>query len=246
MKYLISICYDGSKFYGFQRLKNKDSVQKKIEEALSIIAKEKIEIKGAGRTDRGVHAFDQKACFNLNIDIDEKHLQMALNSLIAPYIYITNVRIVTEDFHPRFEVKKKEYVYKINLGNYNPLLFDYTYEPNHPLNINKMQECAQLFIGVHNFKNFTSGERKNYKCIIYDIEFKEKNNILEIKLVGKSFYRYMVRNLIGAMLDVENNKASLEDIKEALEKPEIKKQFKTAIPNGLYLNKIEYEVQNEK
>ena len=119
-------------------------------------------------------------------------------------------------------------------------MFDYTYKPNHKLNIDKMKECAELFIGVHNFKNFTSGERKNYECIIYNIEFKEENNILEIKLIGKSFYRYMVRNLIGAMLDVENNKVSLEDIKEALKHPEIKKQFKTAIPNGLYLNKIEY------
>lgn len=240
MKYLISICYDGSKFYGFQRLKNQNTVQKKIEDALSIIAKEKIEIKGAGRTDRGVHALDQKATFNLNINIDEHHLQIALNSLIAPYIYITNIKKVEENFHPRFQVQKKEYIYKINIGKYNPLVYDYTYQPNYQLNIEKMKECAKLFIGVHNFKNFTSGERKNYECIIYDIEFKKEKEILEIKFIGKSFYRYMIRNLVGAMLDVSNSKVSLSEIKEALEKPEIKKQFKTAIPNGLYLNKIEY------
>ena len=103
-----------------------------------------------------------------------------------------------------------------------------------------MKECAELFIGIHNFKNFTSGERKNYECIIYSIEFKKEDDILEIKFIGKSFYRYMIRNLVGAMLDVSNNKVSLMEIKEALETPEIKKQFKTAIPNGLYLNKIEY------
>lgn len=240
MKYLISICYDGSKFYGFQRLKNENTVQKKIENALSIIAKEKIEIKGAGRTDRGVHALDQKATFNLNINIDEQHLKIALNSLIAPYIYITNVKKVEENFHPRFQVKKKEYIYKINIGKYNPLIYDYTYQPNYQLNIEKMKECAELFIGIHNFKNFTSGERKNYECIIYSIEFKKEDDILEIKFIGKSFYRYMIRNLVGAMLDVSNNKVSLMEIKEALETPEIKKQFKTAIPNGLYLNKIEY------
>lgn len=240
MKYLISIAYDGSKFYGFQRLKNHKTVQQKIEDALRIIAKEKIETKGAGRTDRGVHAYDQKATFNLNINIDCEHLKIALNSLLAPYIYITNVKTVKDDFHPRFNVIKKEYIYKINLGEYNPLLYDYMYEPNYKLNIEKMKECANLFIGVHNFKNFTSGERNNYECIIYNIEFKESNNILEIKFTGKSFYRYMVRNLVGAMLDVANNKASLEDIKNALDYPEIKIQFKTAIPNGLYLNKIEY------
>ena len=241
MKYLISISYDGSKFYGFQRLIGHNTVQKKIEDALSIIAKESIEIKGAGRTDRGVHAIDQKATFNLNINIDQDHLKLALNSLISPYIYITNIKVVNNDFHPRFQVVKKEYIYKINIGEFNPLYYDYIYEPNYKLDINKMKECAKLFIGIHNFKNFTSGERNNYECIIYNIEFTEKNNILEIKFTGKSFYRYMVRNLVGAMLDVSNNKVSLDEIKEALEHPEIKRQFKTAIPNGLYLNKIIYE-----
>lgn len=241
MKYLISISYDGSKFYGFQRLIGHNTVQKKIEDALSIIAKESIEIKGAGRTDRGVHAIDQKATFNLNININQDHLKLALNSLISPYIYITNIKVVNNDFHPRFQVIKKEYIYKINIGEFNPLYYDYIYEPNYKLDINKMKECAKLFIGIHNFKNFTSGERNNYECIIYNIEFTEKNNILEIKFTGKSFYRYMVRNLVGAMLDVSNNKVSLDEIKEALEHPEIKRQFKTAIPNGLYLNKIIYE-----
>ncbi len=241
MKYLISISYDGSKFYGFQRLIGHNTVQKKIEDALSTIAKESIEIKGAGRTDRGVHAIDQKATFNLNININQDHLKLALNSLISPYIYITNIKVVNNDFHPRFQVVKKEYIYKINIGEFNPLYYDYIYEPNYKLDINKMKECAKLFIGIHNFKNFTSGERNNYECIIYNIEFTEKNNILEIKFTGKSFYRYMVRNLVGAMLDVSNNKVSLDEIKEALEHPEIKRQFKTAIPNGLYLNKIIYE-----
>lgn len=244
MKYLISIAYDGSKFYGFQRLKGHNTIQGKIEEALSIIAKEQVEIKGSGRTDRGVHASDAKASFDLNINIDKEHLKLALNSLLSPYIYITDVTIVDNDFHPRFNVLKKEYIYKINLGSYNPLIYDYIFEPNYKLNIAKMKECAKIFIGVHNFKNFTSGKRNNYECIIYNIEFNENNNILEIKFIGKSFYRYMIRNLVGAMLDVSNNKASLEDIKEALNKPNIRRQFKTAIPNGLYLNKITYEEES--
>ena len=241
MKYLISVAYDGSKFFGFQRLKDYDTVQKKIEEALKVIAKEKIETKGAGRTDKGVHAYDQKVTFNLNINIDCSHLKLALNSLLVPYIYITKVQMAPDDFHPRFNVLKKEYIYKINLGTYDPALYDYMYEPNFKLNINKMKECAKEFLGIHNFKNFTSGQRNNYDCIIYDIRFSKKKDILEIKFIGKSFYRYMVRNLVGAMLDVANDKASLDDIKNALQNPEIKKQFKTAIPNGLYLNKIEYE-----
>lgn len=241
MKYLISIEYDGSKFYGFQRLNEKPTIQKSIEEALSIINKSPVEIKGAGRTDRGVHAKNQKASFDLSISIDEEHLKMALNSLIKPYIYVTDVKIVDSDFHARFNVVKKEYIYKINIGEYNPLKVDYELQINRELNIEKMMSVANIFLGIHEFNNFVAGDRDNYECIIYDIEFELKEKLLEIKFIGKSFYRYMVRNLVGAMLDVEKGKNTLEDIKYALDNPNIDKRFSTALPNGLYLNKIEYE-----
>ncbi len=240
MKYLISIAYNGSKFYGFQRLKNYDTVQKRIEEALTIINKKEVTIKGAGRTDRNVHAYDQKASFNLDILINPENLQKALNSLVAPYILITSVRLVENSFHARFNTLKKEYIYKINTGPFSPFLQDYTYQPKSKLNVKEMKKCAKIFIGIHNFQNFVSGSRNNYNCIIYNIDFTYHNKILEIKFTGKSFYRYMVRNLIGAMLDVSNKKNTLEEVKEALNNPNIKKTFTTASPNGLYLAKIYY------
>lgn len=104
-----------------------------------------------------------------------------------------------------------------------------------------MKKCAKLFLGVHNFKNFVSGSRTNYDCIIYDISFRIKKNILEINFIGQSFYRYMVRNLVGAMLDVSTKKNTIEEIKEALDNPEKPKQFSTALPSGLYLNKVLYK-----
>ncbi len=241
MYFLISIAYDGSKFNGFQRLKNEASVQASLEKALSIINKKPVTIKGAGRTDRKVHAYDQKASFHLDINISPNNLQRALNSLVMPYIYITDVIKVSKSFHARFDTLKKEYIYKINLGAFSPFLEDYVYNPPKKLDITSMKKCAKLFLGIHNFENFVSGSRNNYECIIYSIDFKKKNDILEIKFTGKSFYRYMVRNLVGAMLDVSNKKATLEEIKEALDNPEKKKQFKTAPPQGLYLNKIYYK-----
>jgi len=244
MKYLISISYDGSKFHGFQRLDDLDTVQKKLEEALTIINKKSVEIKGAGRTDRGVHALDQKASFNLDINIEPSNLKKALNSLVKPYIYITDVKIVSENFHARFNVLQKEYVYKINLGEFNPRSEDYMFEPNYKLNIKEMKKCSKLFLGTHNFENFVAGERDNYECPIYDIKFKIKNNILEIKFIGQHFYRYMVRNLVGAMLDVGRGVATLEEVKDALDNPSIPKQFQTAASQGLYLNKIIYSSCN--
>ena len=102
MRYLISISYDGSKFNGFQRLKENNSVQAQIEKALTKIAKKKIEIKGAGRTDGGVHALNQKAHFDLDINITEDGLKKAINSFVKPYIYINDCIQVDDDFHARF------------------------------------------------------------------------------------------------------------------------------------------------
>lgn len=240
MRYLISIKYDGSKFYGFQRLNNENTVQKSIEGALTKINKAPVEIKGAGRTDKGVHALDQKASFDLNIKIDAAHLKEALNSLVKPYIYIKDVCIIDDNFHARFNVKRKTYLYKINLGEFNPLYEDYMFYPDYKIDIKKMKKCRKVFLGAHNFENFVAGTRTNYECIIYNIKFKKKKDILEIKFIGKSFYRYMVRNLVGAMLDVARKKASIEELKYALDHPEIKKEFLCAPPKGLYLEKIEY------
>ena len=128
MNYMIVISYDGSKFFGFQRLNEEISVQKVLEDALTKINKQSVEVKGAGRTDRGVHACGQCVSFTLNINISEDGLNKALNSLVGPYIYVRKVKKVDDNFHARFSVLKKKYIYKINLGEYNPILADYIYQ----------------------------------------------------------------------------------------------------------------------
>lgn len=240
MRYLISISYDGSKFQGFQRLKENNSVQKTIENALTIINKKEVVIKGAGRTDRGVHALDQKAHFDLDININPKRLKKALNGLVKPYIYINDCKLVENDFHARFCVKEKTYIYKINLGKYNPILNDYVNQNVKNLDIKMMKKASKIFIGVHNFKNFVSGQRENYDCIIYKIKFKKKNDILEIEFNGKSFYRYMVRNLVGALIEVGKHKITSDDIKNMLENYNKKITLPTAEACGLYLKQIKY------
>lgn len=239
MSYLIKIAYDGSKFYGFQRLNEEVTVQKTLEEALSKINKSDVVVKGAGRTDRGVHANCQCVSFNLGINIDCEGLKEALNSLVKPYIYVKEVEEVNEDFHARFSVTKKRYVYKINLGEYNPIMQDYVYQSPYELDLDLMKEVSKLYLGAHDFRNFVSGERENYDCIIYDIDFEIKNDILMITFEGKSFYRYMIRNLVGAMIEVARGKITLDYVKEMLESKEEKTTF-TAPANGLYLDFIDY------
>ncbi len=237
MKYLISISYDGSKFFGFQRLKSKPSVQKELEDALSKINKSKVIIKGAGRTDRGVHANDQKCHFKLDVNIPCSRLPEAINSLVSKYIYVKSAIIVDEKFHARFSVKRKRYIYKINLGEYNPQLNDYMlFEKK--LNIKRMKKASKYLLGKHDFKNFVCGMRENFNSIIYKIKFKKGKDILTIIFEGKSFYRYMVRNLVGLLIMVGNNKIHDKELKEIFESDSV--TIQTAKPNGLYLDKIWY------
>ena len=240
MKYLIKVKYDGSKFYGFQRLNEEPSVQKALEDALLVINKMEVLVKGAGRTDRGVHALGQGVSFDLDIDITEDGLKKAINSLVEPYIYVTECKQVKDDFHARFDTCKKIYRYKINLGEYDPLLYDYTYEPNFKLDIDKMKQVAGLFKGVHDFRNFVAGERDNYDCIIYNIDFEIEDNILNIIFEGKSFYRYMVRNLVGAMIEVGRGKEDISKVEKMLNLEENTFLF-TAPSNGLYLESVIYD-----
>lgn len=239
MNYLVTIAYDGSKFFGFQRLNEEMSVQKVLEEALSKINKKRVLVKGAGRTDRGVHAYGQRISFKLDISITENGLKEALNSLVKPYIYVKEVIQADDNVHARFSVKKKRYCYKINIGEFNPLLSDYVYQSEYHLDIDKMKEVANLYLGIHDFKNFVSGERKDSKGIIYDISFDIKDNILVITFEGKSFYRYMVRNLVGMMIEVGRGKEEVEKVLQMLDSNNSISGY-TAPACGLYLESIEY------
>lgn len=240
MRYLLTIKYDGSKFNGFQRLNDNDSVQKKLEDALSIIAKSDIKVKGAGRTDRGVHANGQCCHFDANINIDSDKLVYILNNIVRPYISIINCKKVDETFHARHSVKYKHYVYKINLGEFEPLKADYYLQPSYKIDIKMLKKVSKLFVGLHNFKNFVSGKRDNYESIIKNIEVKTKNNILTIDFYGQGFYRYMVRSIVGAMVEVARGNVDIEVVKSMLDNPNVKKTLPVAPACGLYLEKIWY------
>ena len=240
MRYLVELSYDGSNFNGFQRLNDERSVQAELEHALSIINKADVEVKGAGRTDKGVHALGQRAHFELDVDVPIDRLKTALNDILPGDIRIISIEKVTQDFHARFNVTKKVYEYKINTGEYDVFKNNYYYQYKYDFNIDILKEVASLFIGVHNFKNFVSGERDNYEAIIYNIDINKDKDIITITFEGKSFYRYMVRNMVGAMLDVALGKATLDSVKDALENSNVKKTFSCAVPQGLYLVKIFY------
>lgn len=235
MKYMMVIKYDGSKFHGFQRQNNVRNVQGYLENNLSEILDEKIIVKGAGRTDRGVHANYQVVHFETNKSI--KDLKLKLNKRLVD-LKIKKIKKVTDDFHARHSVKTKTYIYKVDLSkkrnsNYYGII-------NYKLNIKKIKNASKILIGTYNFKNFVSGERLDYTSTILDIKIYKFNNVLYFKFIGIGFFRYMVRNLVGALLEVGKEKVDEKVLQEMLFKPEIEKRLPTSSPNGLYLSKIEY------
>lgn len=240
MRYLMKVSYDGSGFYGFQRLNEYRTVQKVLEEALGVINKGEVLVKGASRTDKGVHAYGQMIHFDIDYDIPVDRLMYAVNRILDNDIRVLDCKKVDNDFHARFNVKRKKYVYKINLGDFDCLKSRYFLQVYEKLDIDKMRECAKVFLGCHDFRNFVAGERDNYLMCVEDIKFNMNNDILEIEFLGKSFYRYMVRNMVGAMLEVGMYKKEICDVSKMLDDYMIKKQMMTAPACGLYLMDIEY------
>ena len=108
------------------------------------------------------------------------------------------------------------------------------------LDLNNMKKAAKYFLGIHNFQNFVSGTRDNYDCIIYKIHFRKRFNSLVIHFYGKSFYRYMVRNMVGALIDVGKHKVDPIRIKELLNMKKTDNMLSTAPAKGLTLEKINY------
>lgn len=240
MRFLACIQYDGSNFFGFQRLNNNRSVQKELEKVLTKINKKDVIVKGAGRTDRGVHAKSQMCHFDLDINIDERGLKKAMNSLLPNDIYVNDIKKVNSDFHARFLVTKKVYSYHINMGQYDAIKDKYLYNYCQKLDVKLMKKAAKIFIGAHSYKAFVSGERENYNSIIYDIRLNVLNDKLVISFIGTSFYRYMIRNLVGALIMVGSRKLDLDTLKCMLDSGKRLVNYLTVPSNGLYLEKIEY------
>ena len=243
MRYLMTFSYDGTLFYGYQKQKNKRTVQDEIENVLSKINNKKISISASGRTDAGVHAINQKAHFDSPNEYNLDRLKHSMNKMLPDDIYIKDIKLVDDDFHARFNVTRKKYVYKINVGEYNPLDRNYIYQYNWNLNVKKMSEAIKYFKGTHNFKSVTKTlkEEKDYNRTIYGIDLSVDNGIISIAFVGSGFMRYMVRNMVGLLIAVGEEKIEPSDIKEILEKEDRVFAKKTAPSEGLYLYDVYYD-----
>ena len=246
MKYFMTFSYDGSNFYGYQKQPGKRTVQKEIEDVLKQINDNKsVSIHSSGRTDAGVHALNQKAHFNMDIKISSERLIKGMNSLLPEDIYVKDINTVDDNFHARFDAIGKEYIYKINLGEYNPIERNYVYQYCHKLDIVSMERGLDYLKGTHNFKSFvkTDEDINDYVRTISEVSIvrdsKDFNKII-ITFVGDGFLRYMVRNMVGLLISIGEGKIKPEDIIGILKKEDRRFAGKTAPSCGLYLRNVFY------
>lgn len=243
MRFLIKFSYDGSAYSGFQTQKGKETIQEKLEDALTNVNNHKrTYIVATGRTDKGVHALCQYCHADIDVNITEKKLKRALNSNLPDDIHVIDTKIVSDDFHARYNVKEKTYQYKINLGEYNPLERNYVYQYNYSLDINKMKEAIKYFEGEHDFRAFVTDNKEKENCIrtITSTNIEQVQDKLIITFTGNGFLRYQVRNMVGILLRVGENKLSPKDVDKILQSKDRTKSGKTAPPEGLYLTNIVY------
>ena len=245
-RYFITFSYDGTNFSGYQKQPRERTIQNELEKALKEINEnKKVEVHASGRTDAKVHALNQKAHFDLDIKITKEKLKKALNSLLPEDIHIKNVEEVSDNFHARYNAKGKEYIYKINMGEYNPLERNYVYQYNNRLDVTKIERAMKYLEGTHNFKSFTKTdeEKDDYVRTLSQTnlirDLKDVNKITLV-FVGTGFLRYMVRNMVGTLIEVGEGKRKSEDIITILKEQNRTHAGKTAAPEGLYLKNVFY------
>ena len=241
MRYKIVFSYDGSEYFGYAKQPNKKTIQGEIERVLRTIFQKEILIFGSGRTDKGVHAIGQVAHFDLDKEIDVQKILVSINKLLPSDIHINELKKVGDDFHSRFSAKAKIYEYVINVGEYDPLKRNFEYNFKN-IDTKKMKDASKLFIGEHNFQNFTSKEEdeEGYIRRIESINFDVKDNIVKIEFIGNGFMKYQVRKIVGVLLEIGKNKIDANYILEYLNKNERDIVTFTAPPQGLYLKKVIY------
>lgn len=246
----LTIAYDGSGFHGWQFQPGVPTIQGALNDAASKIAQERIVVHGASRTDAGVHALGQVGHFKTHSVLNSAEFQRGLNALLPPAIRIVGAEDVGPDFHARWLSQAKTYRYRIFRGRVLPP-FEYRRALHFPwpLDEKAMASAARLFEGEHDFASFaaSSGSEdddrdRQMSRLVHSSEVVRESETDEIAYVvrGKSFLRYMVRKIVGTLLEVGKGRVLTDEIPRLFEARDRTRSGPTVPPEGLYLVSIEY------
>lgn len=240
----MTIQYDGSRYRGWQKQKDVDlTIQSKIENVLSKMTGEDIQVIGCGRTDTGVHAENYIANFHTNYDAAIEDMLDYLYEYLPEDIVVKAMKDTSERFHARYNVKAKTYVYSINNNKYRDVFNrKYTYHVAEELDLSEMKSAAEALIGTHDFQSFTSlkPETKSTIRTINYINIINESNMIEIEINGNGFLINMVRIITGTLLEVGKGNLKASELERILKEKKRSEAGPTAAAKGLRLKDIQY------
>ncbi len=243
MRYLITIEYFGKNYAGWQSQKNAVGVADVLNQKLSELFNQKINVDGSGRTDAGVHAIGQMAHFDADPIIPPCRLAMAINTRLPYDIRVKKAIEVAPDFHARFDAKEKTYIYKMYVSRMlSPIRLDTHAQVIPPIDFGKMQEAAKALVGTHDFIAFSSAARSVETTIrtVKSADITMDGDELVFSITGDGFLYNMVRIIVGTLVFIGKGKLPVSAINDMLKTGDRTLGGKTYSPCGLYLKEVKY------
>jgi len=239
--YRLLIQYDGTDYAGWQIQNETRTIQQTITDSIETVAKEKVNLIGSGRTDTGVHALGQVANFRIDVELDLYKFRHSLNSILPKDISVLSIGKVNENFHARFDARKRTYIYIISKYK-SPFFRRYSYNYHTELNLTQLNSLSQLFIGVKDYTSFSkkNDDIDNRLCEVFNAEWYEKDDLIVFEISANRFLHGMVRTITGTILkasEIQNSKEYIEKIFSEMNR----ESAPMAVPaNGLFLFKVQY------
>ena len=247
MKLLLTIAYDGTAYHGYQVQSGQVTVQEKLNDAVCRVFGKRYPVTGCSRTDSGVHALDFKATVTLDGDapqIPADRVPLAMNIMLPADIAVKSAVPVPDSFHPRYDVKSKEYRYRIlNSRIRDPFLAGRAYQFPVPLDTVLMNRAAGYFVGTHDFSAFTASgsDVADRVRTVYNCSVTSDGDIVTVTVSGNGFLYNMVRIIAGTLIDVSCGKICADSIPEIIASLDRERAGFTAPACGLYLYRVEYD-----
>jgi len=236
--------YDGSRYSGWQVQPNGLSVQEVVENSLEQLLGEKVRLVSSGRTDAGVHARGMVACFKTPTDLPIKAFREGLNRFLPDDIVVKESTFVPEEFHPRYSAKGKWYRYTLHLAPVRTVLGrHYSWTMKNNLDLAAMRSAAAMVVGRHDFSAFRASNcaAKTTVREVYSLEIEQQGMTVFIDVKGGGFLKYMVRILVGTLVEIGQGKRPPSDMEKLLNSGSREASGKTAPPHGLCLMEVWYE-----
>lgn len=248
MRIALGIEYDGQSFHGWQSQADVSTVQDELERALSQIAAEKLRVTCAGRTDAGVHALNQVVHFDTQAQRPGQAWIRGVNALLPASISVRWARVVSADFHARFAARRRHYTYLLYNHAVRPALLHGRVGWHHrPLDAAAMHEAAQALIGEHDFSSFRAAEcqAKSPVKTLYRLDIRRHQDLIIFQLCANAFLQHMVRNIVGALIEVGNQRQPPAAIAHLLAAHDRRQAPPTFSAAGLYLSGVDYDAVHQ-